>query len=97
MLSVGGGRSAVCRAVIATSIVWLLIDVVILFYYLDPSILTRGQRRIDPEPLAAGPPENPHQKSYESHAQQVFPVDKETADQLRKLMNSKGLKMAENG
>lgn len=37
MLSVGGGRSAVCRAVIATSIVWLLIDVVILFYYLDPS------------------------------------------------------------
>ncbi|PIC40018.1 hypothetical protein B9Z55_011510 [Caenorhabditis nigoni] len=88
MLSVGGGRSAVCRAVIATSIVWLLIDVVILFYYLDPSILTRGQRRIDPEPLAAGPPENPHQKSYESHAQQVFPVDKETADQLRKLMNT---------
>ncbi|UMM25549.1 hypothetical protein L5515_005324 [Caenorhabditis briggsae] len=100
MLSVGGGRSAVCRAVIATSIVWLLIDVVILFYYLDPSssqqqiqddrILTRGQRRIGPEPLAAGPPQDSKnsQKSSERHAQQVFPVDKETAEQLRKLMNT---------
>ncbi|CAD6188247.1 unnamed protein product [Caenorhabditis auriculariae] len=32
-----GGRSAVCRAVIATSIVWVLVDVIILFYYLEPS------------------------------------------------------------
>uniref|UniRef100_A0A1I7TWU7 Polypeptide N-acetylgalactosaminyltransferase n=1 Tax=Caenorhabditis tropicalis TaxID=1561998 RepID=A0A1I7TWU7_9PELO len=99
MLSVGGGRSAVCRAIIATSIVWLLIDVVILFYYLDPSatpqqddnrILTRGQRRIEPEPPA---PLHPHPDAHHQDnkkpskpVQPVFPVDKETASQLRKLM-----------
>lgn len=28
-------RGAICRAVVATSVVWLLIDVIILFRYLD--------------------------------------------------------------
>ncbi|CAI2348704.1 unnamed protein product [Caenorhabditis sp. 36 PRJEB53466] len=95
MLSVGGGRSAVCRAVIATSIVWLLIDVVILFYYLDPStttiqndsrILTRGQRRIEPEP-EHGPETEAKPSIPEKQVQRVEPVDRETANQLRKLMD----------
>lgn len=102
MLSVGGGRSAVCRAVIATSIVWLLIDVVILFYYLDPSstsqqddnrILTRGQRRIEPDALHLAPPRHESnvdaiRNQPEKAVEQVFPVDKETANQLRKLMET---------
>lgn len=33
-------RPDVCRAILLTSIVWLLLDVVILFYYLDKSLIT---------------------------------------------------------
>ncbi|KAK6743358.1 hypothetical protein RB195_010550 [Necator americanus] len=39
-------RAGVLRAVVVTSIVWLLVDVVVLFYYLDSgSITSKGKQR----------------------------------------------------
>ncbi|VDM65115.1 unnamed protein product [Strongylus vulgaris] len=37
-------RAGVLRAVVVTSIVWLLLDVVVLFYYLDTGSITSGKR-----------------------------------------------------
>ncbi|VDM28274.1 unnamed protein product [Toxocara canis] len=49
-------RQDVCRAVLLTSLVWMLIDVVILFYYIDPSATSvksiqklRAERRSEDE------------------------------------------------
>ncbi|KAK6054072.1 hypothetical protein COOONC_08423 [Cooperia oncophora] len=45
-------RAGVLRAVVVTSIVWLLIDVVVLFYYLD-SGSSSGTRNRQSVPLRA--------------------------------------------
>lgn len=33
-------RRDVCRAVLITSLVWMMIDVVVLFYFIDPGLST---------------------------------------------------------
>lgn len=52
-------------------------------------ILTRGQRRIEPEP-DNGQPTDPRPNESEKQVHQVPPaIDKATADQLRKLMDGR--------
>lgn len=40
-----GPRSAVCRAVLVTSIVWVLLDVIVLLHYIDPASNSNSQRQ----------------------------------------------------
>ncbi|CAJ0942011.1 unnamed protein product, partial [Mesorhabditis belari] len=40
-----GPRSTVCKAIIATSIIWLLVDVIVLLHYLDPASNTNKERQ----------------------------------------------------
>ena len=47
-------RVDVCRAVLVTSVVWFLVDVFVLFYFLDPGaspkkndVHTRGERDLE--------------------------------------------------
>ncbi|CAB3402696.1 unnamed protein product [Caenorhabditis bovis] len=95
MLGVGGGRSAVCRAVIATSIVWLLIDVVVLFYYLDSSpaqtepgkFLTRGDRSIDSKAEALKPAQSGVIRPTPKKIQHKPTYDPETGRRLAELMS----------
>ncbi|GMT19122.1 hypothetical protein PFISCL1PPCAC_10419, partial [Pristionchus fissidentatus] len=85
-------RGAICRAVVATSVVWLLVDVIILFRYLDspptspiPPAPLRGERHI----------ENPH------HNQAFEDIDEETKKELDKLTQGRAFSgvnpLGENG
>ncbi|CAI5444693.1 unnamed protein product [Caenorhabditis angaria] len=101
MLSVGGGRSAVCRAVIATSIVWLLLDVVILFYYLDPAtsqndqrILTRAERL---EPQVKHSVDNDVIDIRNPVTPQKIVIDPEIERQLQQLMNNQAFEKGFEG
>ncbi|CAJ0581073.1 unnamed protein product, partial [Mesorhabditis spiculigera] len=41
-----GPRSTVCRAILVTSIVWLLLDVIVLLHYLDPASNTNKEKTL---------------------------------------------------
>uniref|UniRef100_A0AC34QV47 Polypeptide N-acetylgalactosaminyltransferase n=1 Tax=Panagrolaimus sp. JU765 TaxID=591449 RepID=A0AC34QV47_9BILA len=81
-------RTDVCRAILLTSLVWLVIDVLILFYTLDSStsgkksILRAERSNIDKhEPKQVFP--LPVQKIEEP----IEPVDQETQQELEKLLS----------
>uniref|UniRef100_A0A914KW09 Polypeptide N-acetylgalactosaminyltransferase n=1 Tax=Meloidogyne incognita TaxID=6306 RepID=A0A914KW09_MELIC len=43
-------RPDVCRAILVTSIIWILVDIIILFYYLDRSLIgSQSERTIMPQ------------------------------------------------
>ncbi|CAK5081539.1 unnamed protein product [Meloidogyne enterolobii] len=43
-------RPDVCRAILATSIIWILVDIIILFYYLDRSLIgSQSERTMMPQ------------------------------------------------
>ncbi|KAE9415039.1 hypothetical protein Angca_008254 [Angiostrongylus cantonensis] len=95
-------RPGILKAVIVTSIVWLLADVVILFYYLDSGRLTNSRRRSLPvrgDRLNVPDISNPSQKLDEKevidvpHAR-VLPSKTSTLDPFlqRKLDNLLSLK-----
>jgi polypeptide N-acetylgalactosaminyltransferase len=80
-------RPDVCRAILLTSLVWLVIDVIILFYTLDNSaVQTRNILRGERLALKKTEPPEPHAqveqiKAPESHG------DPETEAALKKLLD----------
>uniref|UniRef100_A0A1I7Y0K0 Polypeptide N-acetylgalactosaminyltransferase n=1 Tax=Steinernema glaseri TaxID=37863 RepID=A0A1I7Y0K0_9BILA len=78
-------RPDVCRAILLTSIVWLLVDVVVLFYFLDPSSSSNARPGVKMALRA--------DRDFEEREKK--PVDPEVQQELDKMM--KDLSFASGG
>ncbi|KAK5980352.1 hypothetical protein GCK32_004653 [Trichostrongylus colubriformis] len=103
-------RAGVIRAVVVTSIVWLLVDVVVLFYYLDSSsrssqsVVIRANRKALTDnriPLDPSPGDSkkevidvPHAKALSGGSSSIDPV---VQQKLNKLLSLKSFQPPEYG
>ncbi|GMS89295.1 hypothetical protein PENTCL1PPCAC_11470, partial [Pristionchus entomophagus] len=78
-------RGAICRAVVATSVVWLLIDVIILFRYLD----TPSSPSSPPSPPQGALRGERHINEGISHDETLENIDEETRKELDKLTDGR--------
>lgn len=75
-------RGAICRAVVATSVVWLLIDVIILFRYLDSPSSSDSSSISQEGALRA---ERHMKEDKLTHGETYEHIDEETRKELEKL------------